>query len=201
MIVKVCGMRDQSNIDALSELQIDMMGFIFYPKSSRFIAEKVPQTPKNIARVGVFVDSDLQTMLTTASTNSLNILQLHGSESVEICRELRSRGYKIIKAVSVATAEDLENSEKYVGEVDFMLFDTKCSGYGGSGERFDWSLLQNYSATTPFLLSGGIDLNMADDISNIKHPQFAGVDLNSRFEISPAMKDIEKLKKILKKLK
>lgn len=202
MIVKVCGMREDANAQAVAALGVDCMGFIFFERSQRFVGDFTPSTPSNIARVGVFVDAELSYIEAMVEKHSLDYVQLHGKESVEVCREIKSRGaVKVIKAISVAGAEDFELASLYDGEVDYLLFDTKCDCYGGSGVTFDWSLLENYRGETPFLLSGGIDESMAEQISEIRYKSFAGVDLNSRFEVSPAFKNIEKLRNFIEKIR
>lgn len=194
-------MRDTENVHDVAELGISFMGFIFYDRSARFVSGQAPTTPSGVQRVGVFVNASSEYIMDMAQRQGLNYIQLHGAESVELCREVRARGLGVIKAISVASPSDIALANQYDGEVDYLLFDTKCSGYGGSGQRFDWSVLDSYRGETPFLLSGGIDETMADEISQISHPQFVGVDLNSRFEISPALKSVEKLRKFIEKFK
>lgn len=201
MIVKVCGMREAENVAEVSSLGISMMGFILYDRSPRYLDEVAPETAEGIARVGVFVNASAAEVLEWAQHHNLQYVQLHGRESAALCRQLRSYGLGVIKAISVASVEDLDATNQYDGVVDYLLFDTKCDTHGGSGERFDWSVLDSYRGTTPFLLSGGIDEAAADEILKISHPAFAGVDLNSRFEISPALKDCAKLKRFIEKIK
>lgn len=201
MIVKVCGMREAENITSVASLGIDMMGFIFYEKSARYVGEAAPSSPDGLSRVGVFVNSSFDHIMQQVATSSLDVVQLHGSESAKLCQELKEQGIKVIKALSISNSEDIELSEKYHDRVDYLLFDTKCSGHGGSGKRFDWSLLDHYQGTTPFLLSGGIDKTMAREIRSITHSALVGVDLNSRFEVSPAIKDIERLREFITELK
>ncbi len=193
-------MREQGNADGVVALGVSMMGFIFYERSARFVGDATPTTSPEVKRVGVFVNAELEYMLNMAKSHALNYIQLHGTESLEVCRAIKSHGLGVIKAISVATPADIERAQEYDREVDFLLFDTKCAGYGGSGERFDWSMLNGYRGTTKFLLSGGIDENMAQEIGSISHPLFAGVDLNSRFESAPALKNIEKLKNFITEL-
>ncbi len=201
MIVKVCGMREAENIAAVSQLGLQMMGFILFDRSPRYVSDVAPSTPLGVKRVGVFVNAQQQQIEEMVERHNLDVAQLHGSESVELCRELRSRGLMVIKAISISTHDDMKRTTEYDGSVDYLLFDTKCAEHGGSGRRFDWSILDSYCGTTPFLLSGGIDEESADEILTIQHTAFAGVDLNSRFEISPALKDIDKLTRFLEKIK
>lgn len=200
MIIKVCGMRNSDNIANLSQLPINMIGFILYDKSPRFAPTPTAPTP-NIDRVGVFVNATLDDILGYVKSHNLNCVQLHGGESPQLCADLKSKNLKVIKAISVAEPEDFDNGNIYNGVVDYLLFDTKTPKYGGSGVSFNWNYLSHYSGKTPFLLSGGITLDSASDIKQIEHPMFAGVDLNSGFELSPAEKDIDKIKNFIKQIK
>lgn len=201
MIVKVCGMRDEQNLLDVEALGVDLIGFIFYEPSPRYVGDSTPKSSDSVGRVGVFVNSTIEKITKRVKECRLDYVQLHGVESEEFCRQVRELGVKVIKAISIAHSKDMEQAMNYSGVVDYMLFDTKCAGYGGSGERFDWSILDLYKGSAPFLLSGGIDEDMAADIASISHTQFTGVDLNSRFEVLPGFKNIEKLKRIIDKLK
>ena len=195
MIVKVCGMRDAENIREVEALGIDMMGFIFYPKSSRYVSEQPAYLPQKCERVGVFVNEDVENIKKIADNYALDFIQLHGHESIEDVQKLQDR--KVIKAFNIATKEDLDATVPYVGLVDYFLFDTKGPSVGGNGEKFDWSILDAYNGDTPFLLSGGIGPDDAERIKTFRHPKCIGIDLNSRFEIEPGIKDIVKLKTFL----
>lgn len=188
-------MKNPCNISDATKLKIDMMGFIFYPKSPRYVENNIPDTPAYIQRTGVFVNAYGSTIYETAKKYNLTHIQLHGYESPMFCKKIRQPGFKVIKAISVLTPEDINLASEYEGSVDYLLFDTKCSGYGGSGKKFKWSLLSSYQGKTPFLLSGGIGLDDAEQICAFTHPCFAGIDLNSGFEISPGYKDIQKLRR------
>ena len=207
MITKVCGMCQAENVQAVAETGIQWMGFIFYARSPRCLlrdpaeAERVRQLitadtfrPK---RVGVFVNQSQEAILALAQAYGLDYLQLHGHESPDFCYALQKRGYALIKAFSIATAEDLAHTADYADRVDYFLFDTKCAGYGGSGQRFDWNLLQSYQGETPFLLSGGIRPESLADIQAFHHPHWAGIDLNSGFESAPGVKKVETLRSFL----
>ena len=198
-MIKVCGMRDAENIREVEALGIDMMGFIFWPKSKRYICEFPEFMPIYAKRVGVFVDEDIEKVRHIADDYALDIIQLHGSESPEYARELRE--WEVIKAFNIATKEDLKATKAYEGIVDYFLFDTKGQSVGGNGEKFDWSVLDAYDGETPFLLSGGISPDDAEQVKDYYHPKCIGIDLNSRFEIAPGLKDVEKLKKFLEKVK
>ena len=198
--VKVCGMREAENIREVEALGIDLMGFIFWPKSSRYVSERPAYMPQTAKRVGVFVNEDIKQVKRIAEEYSLDVIQLHGSESPDYIRQLGSvcgDTIATVKAFNIATAADLDATKSYEGIVDYFLFDTKTPIPGGSGVQFDWSLLADYVGQTPFLLSGGIGPDDAERVKTFQHPKCIGIDLNSRFEISPGLKDVEKLKKFL----
>ena len=199
-LIKVCGMRNADNIREVEALGIDLMGFIFWPKSSRSVSELPSYLPTKCKRVGVFVDASISDIMTTADTYKLDFIQLHGQESPSFITQLRPRlpiGVKMIKALNIATANDLDKAIQYEGIADYLLFDTKGKSVGGNGKKFDWSVLEAYKGQTPFLLSGGIGPDDAERVKAFHHPKCIGIDLNSRFESSPALKDIDKLKKFL----
>ena len=211
-------MRDADNIRDISALGVDMIGLIFYPPSPRYvqqfssgagiIPDYAPDMGKTPLRVGVFVDDMPQNIVTRVYNYKLDYIQLHGNEPRETLENLRATidpdikpNIKIIKAISVSSAEDIKKYKEYVGAADLFLFDTKCKTVGGSGEQFDWQVLQAYDGDVPFLLSGGIGPDDAERIRNFHHPKCIGIDLNSKFEIEPALKDVEKLKQFLVKVK
>ena len=219
MVIKVCGMRDAQNIREVSQLGVDMIGMIFYPKSPRnvemqsshagiipdYVKEDINiKSAKSPARVGVFVDDMVQNIVTRVVNYHLDYVQLHGNEPREMCENLRLTldpdirpGIKIIKTISVSDASDIQKYKEYVGAVDLFLFDTKCKTVGGSGRQFDWQVLEQYDGEVPFLLSGGIGPEDASRLHAFHHPKCIGIDLNSRFEIEPGVKDVEKLKGFL----
>lgn len=197
-LIKVCGMREADNIRAVEQLGIDMMGFIFYPKSPRCVCELPAYMPHSAKRVGVFVNEDKKEIEMLADRFGLQYIQLHGNESPEYCRSLHATGLRLIKAFPIATRKDMEGTEAYEPYCDYFLFDTRCPQHGGSGNQFDWSLLNNYKGHTPFLLSGGINAHSAAALKEIKHPRLAGFDLNSRFELKPGVKDVERINRFLK---
>ena len=195
MKIKVCGMRDGQNIREVESLHPDMMGFMFWPGSKRYVSRKPDYLPQ-VSRVGVFVNPEPADVVAKVREYGLNRIQLHGTESAELCRTIHQAiGLPITKAISIASATDFDACRAYEQEpsVDLFLFDTKCSGWGGSGQSFDWSLLDSYQGSKPFLLAGGIGPGMEESIAGIKHPHFYGIDLNSRFETEPAVKEINKL--------
>ena len=205
MIIKVCGLREPDNLRSVEMLDVDFLGFIFYERSPRAVSdyceyvEVIGNCKKN--KVGVFVNETVETMIEKGRLYRLNFLQLHGQETPDVCRELRQNGYPVIKAFSIASAVDFRQTEQYRNCCNYFLFDTKCSGYGGSGKRFDWRLLDAYHGETPFLLSGGLTPDCVNELKQLKHPQFAGIDLNSGFEIYPAMKDVDRLKDLISQLR
>jgi phosphoribosylanthranilate isomerase len=196
MKIKVCGMKEPENIRRLAKLSIDFMGLIFYPKSPRYAGNLLPDTlsvlPDNIKKVGVFVNEQPEAVLAHIEKYKLDYVQLHGDESIETCRAIRKR-CPVIKAFSISEAVDLEKTADYQDVCDFVLFDTKTPQYGGSGKQFDWSILNAYKGQLPFFLSGGISADNVEEIQKIAHPLLYGIDLNSKFETSPGMKDTERL--------
>ena len=193
MKLKVCGMRDSDNIRELMEVKPDFMGMIFYQKSSRYV-EELPQTDLDVATVGVFVNESTEVIQEKSKKFGFQMVQLHGSESVEQAEELKLLGFKVIKVFGVMDQLPLEEMKPYESTVDYFLFDTKTSQHGGSGQKFDWSILESYDLDKPFFLSGGIDLEDLESIKALNIPQLYAVDINSRFERAPAVKDIQKIK-------
>ena len=226
MMIKVCGMREPDNIRAVAELGVDMIGYVFYPESPRFVqmissragiipdyseeklkemrnqdASPVMMARKQPRKVGVFVDDMPQNIVTRVYNFNLDYVQLHGDELPVMIDNLRRtldpdirRGAKIIKALSIRKAEDIAKWKDYQGHADMLLFDTACEAHGGSGKRFDWSMLEAYDGDLPFLLSGGIGPDDAERVKTFSHPMFAGIDLNSRFETEPGVKDVDLLR-------
>lgn len=190
-------MKFSDNIEELDKLDINYMGFIFFDKSPRNIEVRPDiKLSKKVERVGVFVNSDIDTIITKVNEYHLDIIQLHGNESPEFCKEL-NKTMPIIKAFSIAEASDFEFTKEYQDLWGYLLFDTKTPQYGGSGQKFDWAILNEYKGEMPFFLSGGISENDVETIKAIKHPKLAAIDLNSKFEIEPALKDIKKLEKFI----
>ena len=150
-------MREAENIREVEQLKVDMIGFIFYPKSPRCLYELPAYMPVKAKRVGVFVNEDKKEIEIFADRFSLDYIQLHGNESPEYCHSLRATGLRLIKAFSIARRKDFENIGTYEESCDYFLFDTKCEQHGGSGNQFDWSMLNSYKGKKPFLLSGGIN--------------------------------------------
>lgn len=203
-LLKVCGMREAANIKELAALSPDFMGFIFYPPSSRFVStideNTIKSIPKKIRKVGVFVNENVLKIKDIAKNFRLDVIQLHGDESPDVCMKLKSEGYVVIKAFHIASADDFSDMLDYEGTCDYFLFDTKTQGYGGSGMTFDWTFLDRYTGQTPFLLSGGIRLESVQDLWKLNHPKLAGFDINSGFEVKPALKDIDLVKKFKERM-
>jgi len=200
MEVKVCGMRERENILRLvSEVKPDWMGLIFYTKSPRFVADEFASQVAgvDVKKVGVFVNESLAEILNKVEVFQLSAVQLHGSETAGFVEELSQKTRtEIWKVVSVREAIDWESLRGYLPFVSKFLFDTATSEHGGSGRKFDWEILESYPFETGFFLSGGLDEGSAAEVLALaeKVPQLEGVDLNSKFEDAPGLKNIEKLK-------
>ena len=193
-------MREAENIREVEALGIDMMGFIFWPKSSRYVSQRPDYLPTKCKRVGVFVDEDPEQVKRLAAEYRLDYIQLHGHETPEVISYLRTPALphpRILKAFNISTAEDLLQTQPYEGLVDGFLFDAKGKSVGGNGEKFNWGVLDAYKGSTPFLLSGGIGPDDAERVNAFYHPKCIGIDLNSRFELSPGLKDVAKLKEFM----
>ena len=186
-LIKVCGMTEAENIRNVELQGVDMIGFIFYPKSPRCLCQMPGYLPACAKRVGVFVNESKENILMYADRFSLDYIQLHGNEAPEYCRSLRNAGLHLIKAFSILLPKDLLSVSAYNGLCDYYLFDTKT--------------LHRYNGPTPFLLSGGINPYSVKALREFRHPYFAGIDINSRFETAPGIKDVERISNFLKELK
>ena len=197
MIIKVCGITQQNQYKAIARLSVEMIGFNFYPKSKRYLEQPISNSEKVYLskNVGVFVNPAKDEVLRRAKIHNLDFIQLHGDESPEFCQKL-SNHYPIIKAFGIDTEFDMQVIEAYQNSCQYFLFDTKTRQYGGSGVKFNWAKLNEYSGPTPFFLSGGIALEDAHEILNIKHPDLIGIDINSGFETESGVKNIELIKKM-----
>ena len=196
MKLKVCGMRSPDNIMALSQLAPDYMGFIFWEHSKRFVTSPTPELPASIKKTGVFVDATLTYILDIAKQHQLQALQLQGDESPDFCQKLQTTGLEVIKAFAVDAAFDFSVLEAYESVCDYFLLDSKGELPGGNGSRFNWSVLRGYPAAKPFFLSGGIspgDQGAIASIINLNLPLYA-LDINSKFEREPGLKNIEIIK-------
>ena len=205
MIIKVCGMQNADNIKDVDNIaEVNWMGFIFHPGSSRYVDHVPSYLPRYSKRVGVFVNDDKINIVRMVREFELEYIQLHGDESPEYINELRdiipNDNIKFIKTVQISSNEDIASSYRYEGLVDYFLFETKTESYGGSGKQFDWNIISEYKGSTPFLITGGIGPDDAKRIKSFRHPLFAGIDINSRFEISPALKDVEMIRRFIKQV-
>jgi phosphoribosylanthranilate isomerase len=200
--IKVCGIRLLSNRLSLEQLPVDYLGFIFYRGSKRYVGD-LPEEglfDSKKKKVAVFVDESIETI--SEITNRYNILfvQLHGNEDPSTCNKLRNSGLTVIKAFNLHEKFDFDNLKNYEDMTDFFLFDTKSELPGGSGEKFNWQILEKYSGKIPFFLSGGIGPADVPIIKKVNHTRLFGVDVNSGFECQPGIKIIDKLKNFLTEL-
>ncbi|MES2375859.1 MAG: phosphoribosylanthranilate isomerase [Bacteroidota bacterium] len=204
MKIKVCGLKYPVNIKAVTDLEPDYVGFIYYGRSPRFVGDIVvgdlASLPLKIIKTAVFVDEDQQEINRLIDEFRFDAIQLHGKESADFAGSFKGR-VQVLKAFGLDEDFDFDQLNAYVGKVDYFLFDTKTDAHGGSGKTFNWDILDNYKLDVPFFLSGGLSLDNLEQVAKIIHPKFYGVDLNSRFEKEPGLKDIEKLKQAFSLLK
>ncbi len=213
MIIKVCGMREAGNILELQELKPDYMGFIFYPHSKRFIGEPdadlLASISPNIKKTGVFVDEAMDQIADQVIKYDLDAVQLHGSETPDFCRSFRKflqnmqteKYVEIIKAFGISADFDFSTLAEYEDFADYFLFDTKTADHGGSGLVFDWDILNNYHGKKAYFLSGGLSAENLIRIKELKDARLYGVDLNSKFETEPGVKDIANLRVAFEELR
>jgi phosphoribosylanthranilate isomerase len=202
-LVKVCGLRDPENIREVIGIKPDLIGLIFHPGSPRYVSDPESLTFLNLLTdrpliTGVFLDAGLPEIRRISKILDLDVIQLHGGESPEFCGSLRDAGFAVIKAFGIEEGFDFGLVQAYEGYADCFLFDTKSQGGGGSGNSFNWDLLSAYHGETGWILSGGLS---PEHETFPKHVKFAGIDLNSRFEIAPGMKNIGSLQKFIKKFR
>jgi phosphoribosylanthranilate isomerase len=200
--IKVCGMKYTANREEVEKLPVDLLGYIFYPLSKRYVGEisEPGLFNSNKPKVGVFVDENAFEILVLAKNLGFEWVQLHGKENPATCQILKNQGLKIIKAFNVDETFDFNKTAAYEKAASLFLFDTKTPLHGGSGQKFDWKLLDNYIGQIPFLLSGGIGPDDAEEILKINHPKLTGIDINSGFEDQPGVKNIEKLEKFIEEI-
>jgi phosphoribosylanthranilate isomerase len=206
MKIKICGLKNQENIRSLSKLELDMMGFIFYAKSLRFVGEEFDNSflqslPRSIEKVGVFVDEKIEIVLDKIHKFGLNKVQLHGNEPVEYCNELKTGNIHVIKTFNVDEEFDFGKLKNYQKGCNYFLFDTKGRMQGGNGFAFDWQILNKYELDTPFILSGGIGFENIEHALNLFHPQLKGFDINSKIERAPGLKSIDQAEKMINKIR
>ena len=205
MKLKVCGLKYTSNIAALAMVQPDYMGFIFYPKSKRYVGlelatETLESIPNKIEKVAVFVNETLENILSICTKYGFKTIQLHGDETPDFAALLTNLGYTVIKAFSVDKDFDFKNTIPYRTFCSYFLFDTKGEGYGGTGHQFDWNLLNKYDQITPYFLSGGIDIQNVEAIKKMTNFNIHAIDINSKFELEPGLKDVEKVRLFKQKM-
>ena len=198
-------MREPENIRQLIQIHPDYIGFIFYEKSPRYAGNHIDiikevEIPTTIKKVGVFVNEDLDEILQLRTNLPFNVVQLHGSEPVSLCDELRKEGLEVIKVFSIGEEFDFEQMRPYIDFVDYFLFDAKGKYYGGNSLAFDWTKIDKYPFQKPFFLGGGIGNDNITEVHNIRNPYLYGVDANSKLEISPGKKDMEQVKIFSKQL-
>lgn len=211
MKLKVCGMREEANIHSLAELKPDYIGLILYPGSRRYVSDLNPRflsdLSADIIRTGVFVDEQPAIVLQKVKQYGLKAIQLHGSETKEYCQSLKEairkkfEGIELIKAFGIDESFDFAMLDLYNDEVDYFLFDTKTPTHGGSGLKFNWKILEKYHLNKPYFLSGGIGLEDLNELTAIKDHRLYAVDLNSKFETTPGLKDIGQIKKAFNVIK
>jgi phosphoribosylanthranilate isomerase len=204
--IKVCGMRDKANIETLVQLPIDYIGFIFYPQSPRFVGERIEPSaisiiPKSIKKVGVFVNATIHEVLCKAEENALDCLQLHGSETPDYCNALKEKGFIVIKAFKAEPELLTCETAEYRYACDYLLFDTPTSKHGGSGIKFNWDILKQQKLSLPFFLSGGIAPGDEDAVNTLDVKGLYAIDINSRFETEPGLKNIDSIKNFISHIK
>ncbi len=206
MKLKVCGMKYLPNIQELEDqVRPDWMGLIFYSPSPRFVGKKVnPEIAKvSLNKVGVFVNEPLTSILEKTKHFGLSGIQLHGDESVDLAKKIKSiTGLEVFKVFKVKNKINWSVMEPFLPWVDYFLFDTFTENHGGSGQRFDWEVLNDYPFDKSFLLSGGIGMELVGQVNDLKKqlPQMLGVDINSKFELEPGLKNIPEIRKFKKQL-
>lgn len=205
MRIKVCGLRDSDNLLALMALQPDYVGFIFHEASPRFAGETldpelVKNLPRTVKKVGVFVNASIDQIVRTVKRHGLDYAQLHGDETPDFCRNLQFKGINIIKAFSIDAEFNFTKLNNFKPHCDFFLFDAKGTSRGGNGQTFDWSLLRRYDNEKPFFLAGGIDLDNAGQAAELTGLKLHALDVNSRFETAPGVKDLDKVRRLMEKV-
>lgn len=208
MYIKVCGMRDAQNIRDVEALGVDILGFIFWPGSKRYVSARPDYLPVKAQRAGVFVNASPDEVVQKVKEYGLHYVQLHGDEDLSYVTNLQKlltvsvdNMPRIVRAIQVASRSKVLKAMMWDGFVDGILFEAPTTGYGGSGISFDWSLLSSYRGNTPFFITGGIGPQSLEALLEFEHPQWIGVDLNSRFESSPAFKNIALLRPFVEALK
>lgn len=205
MKIKVCGLKHPENIVRIQKCNPDFVGFIFFKESPRYVSDKsflLSLDLKDKSKtVGVFVNCPMNEVKELVALYQLDLVQLHGDETLEYVRELSFSGIKIIKAFQINEDFDWDRLENYSPYVQYFLFDTATKQYGGSGLKFNWDHLVNYRISIPFFLSGGISINDVESIADLNLPQLHGIDINSKFETRPGFKDVELVNQMINKVR
>ncbi len=202
--IKICGLKYPYNIREVAVFEPDFMGFIFYPQSPRYVGPNfvLPAgLPERIARVGVFVNQQAETVLQLASAHRLTHIQLHGNESPDFCNSLYNQGYSIIKAFGVNASFNFEWLQPYLSVTDYFLFDTRSKQYGGSGRAFNWTVLKKYTWNKPFFLSGGLSPALLKTNGLPRHPCLFALDVNSGVEDKPGLKNMNQIQNFIRIIK
>jgi len=198
MKLKVCGMKYPDNVSAVAALAPDYMGFIFYKPSKRYCGETltpefVKTLPASIIKTGVFVNESLEEVLRICTAYGFKAVQLHGHETPDFCLSCKKSGLEVIKVFHVGETMDWSILEPYKKVADYFLFDTKTPEYGGSGNRFNWEILKEYDNQIPLFLSGGVDERILEEFNTLTTVNIYALDINSRFELEPGLKDVERI--------
>ncbi|MCO5232829.1 MAG: phosphoribosylanthranilate isomerase [Chitinophagales bacterium] len=206
LLLKVCGLKHKNNLYDVIASGVDFVGMIFYEKSPRYVVDSLhPEDvwflADEVGKIGVFVNSDLEYIQKYARLYHLDYIQLHGDESPEQCTQLKEKGYQIIKAIGIGEDFDFATLLPYEPYVDFFLFDTKAESYGGTGKSFNWNILQKYQLSTPVFIGGGVGIDNLQQLIENNFSFLYAIDMNSKLEIEPGLKDITLVNEAVKILK
>ncbi len=196
-------MREPDNMLAVANLLPDYMGFIFYKESPRYVGPGfyIPDSfPSTVKKVGVFVNEESDVVLELVDKHKLDVVQLHGDESTEYCSVIKRKNIELIKVFRIDEKFDFAKTSAFNKVADFFLFDTKGNYFGGNAQTFNWQLLSKYMGPTPFLLSGGLNVENIARVKSITQKRLAGIDLNSGVEFEPGRKDLKKIEQLLTEL-
>jgi phosphoribosylanthranilate isomerase len=199
MQVKVCGMRDAQNIQEVARCGPHYMGFIFYSGSPRYVGDpfQLPAFNSRIKRVGVFVNASVEEVLRQVKTHGLEFVQLHGQETPEVCGQLKDSSVGVIKSFTVTPGFRFDVLNAYEGKIEYALFDSPGRSAGGNGTAFDWQMLKRYHQRIPFFLSGGVGPENVHRLYDLKHMNLHAIDVNSRVEYRPGLKNIQLVKELI----
>lgn len=206
MKVKICGLRDKDNIREIAGMKPDYLGFIFYKASPRYAGDildvdTLNELDEGLKKVGVFVNENINKVVDIALAYGLDVLQLHGNENPAYCSELKGENFEIIKAFTPVNENDFLTMKKYSGSCDYFLLDNRGKMAGGSGQKFNWEILDKYKLDIPFFLSGGIGPGDSEQLLSMNYKNMTAIDINSRFEIAPGVKDPALVEEFLNKIR